>query len=88
MYKQVSAQYLENNVANSHKFIDDAMQYCLDVVNYENGEIIDIKVETCTDPSYGRYGTVIIIYKAAKSDEAPSTEEKSRFAGSLAAAFK
>ena len=88
MYKQVSAQYFENDVACSHKFIDSTMQYCLDVVNFEEGEIIDIKVESSTDSSYGRYGTVVIVYKIAKSDEAPSTEEKSRFAGSLAAAFK
>ena len=84
MYKQQSAQFFETNVACSHNSVDSAMQYCLDAVNKEQGVIIDIKVESFYDSSYGRYGTVVIVYKVA-AESAPTT---SKFAGSLASAFK
>ena len=90
MYKQVSAQFFENDTSATHRFVDDAMQYCLDVVNYEKGTIIGAPLlESFHDMSFGRYGTVIIIYVVdAQADNTPSDEGKTNFQRALENAFK
>ena len=64
MYKQVSAQFFEYDDSSMYKYVDQAMQYCLDTINNDGGTIVGTPhVESFYDSSSGRYGTVVIVYE-------------------------
>ncbi len=90
MYKQISSQYFENQTGSTHRFVEDALQHCLDVINYEKGTIVGSPLmESFHDASYGRYGSVTVIYMVdAKNDDVPSNENKKAFIDTLNNAFK